>query len=123
MDFNNLLSGVKSYLAQVEANKKQPFFNNNGNNPIQWAGKVAADVKKRGAFEGLQDLSYPILENPYIEPIEEPIVGGLRVANYKMGRTSPVINSLLGQTDNQYSGGQHNGFQDLLDTIRRVGHP
>jgi hypothetical protein len=89
------------YQKQVEANKKTPFFNNTGNNPIQWAGKVVEDVKRRGPFEGLQDLSYPVLMNPYVEPVEEPIVSNIRVANYKAGRPLPLVNALLGQTDHQ----------------------
>lgn len=91
----------RDYWSQVQSNKQQPFFNNTGNNPIQWMGKVYQDVKKRGPFEGLQDLTYPVLMNPYIEPIVEPITSAIRVANYQAGRPFPFINSLLGQTDSQ----------------------
>jgi hypothetical protein len=94
-------SVVSAYLRQVAANKENPFFNDKGNNPVQWAGKVAQDFKKRGPFEAAQDLTYPILENPYVEPIEEPIVGGVRVANLHAGRPSELVNNLLGQTDAQ----------------------
>lgn len=90
-----------NYQAQVNANQQHPFFNNQGNNPIQWLGKVAQDVQQRGPFEGLQDLSYPVLMNPRIEPIEEPIVSNMRVANYQAGRPFPLLNSLLGQTNQQ----------------------
>jgi hypothetical protein len=94
-------SVVSAYLRQVAANKQNPFFNDNGNNPVQWLGKVAEDYKKRGPFEAAQDLTYPILENPYVEPIEEPIVSNIRVANLKAGRPSDLVNNLLGQTDEQ----------------------
>src|SRR6266498_4216267 len=83
---------IRDYIQQVNVNKQTPFFNNTDNTPFKWIGKVADDVKKRGIFEGLQDLTYPILTNPYIEPLTEPITGAVRVANYKAGRPSPLIN-------------------------------
>lgn len=104
MNLNDILKKVQAYQAQVAVNKQQPFFNNQGNNPLQWMGKVIQDTKQRGPFEGLQDLSYPILENPYIEPLTEPITGALRVANYKAGRPNALLNNLLGQTNQIYSG-------------------
>lgn len=112
----------KNYPKQVYADQQNPFFNNNGNNPLQWLGKVGQDVQKRGTFEGLQDLSYPLLMNPYIEPVEEPIVGNMRVANYQAGRPFPLLNSLLGQSDSQYSGGQKNGIQQLIQSVKQKGH-
>src|SRR6266568_5640157 len=95
-------AAVDQYNKQVAANKKTPFFNNTDNTPMQWLGKVAADAKKRGPFEAAQDLTYPILENPYIEPVTEPITGAVRMANYKAGRPIPLINAALGQTDADY---------------------
>ncbi len=97
----NTKASLDAYFQQVEANKKEPFFNNQGNNPAQWAGKVVEDVKQRGPFEGAQDLTYPVLMNPYVEPITEPITGDVRVANYKAGRPFPVVNAALGQSDYQ----------------------
>ena len=82
------LEMFQKYQLEVSMNKKQPFFNNTGNNPIQWLGKVLQDTKKRGLLQGLQDLSNPILMNPYIEPIAEPIVGKLRVANYRLRKSA-----------------------------------
>lgn len=113
-------TSFNNYQRQVAVNKKQPFFNNTGNNPIQWAGKVVQDVKKRGPFEGLQDLSYPILENPYIEPIEEPLVGNIRVANFRAGRPNPLINNLLGQTDNAMRGVPYNWNRDFKQPIKQA---
>ncbi len=75
------------------------FFNNTGNNPIQWLGKVAADIKQRGPAEGLHDLTYPFTKNPIIEPIIEPIISKIRVANFNAGRPNPAVNALLGQQD------------------------
>jgi hypothetical protein len=91
---------VDTYKERVQYNKENPFFNKD-NTPIQWAGRVVEDVKKRGAFEGLHDLSNPILMNPYVEPIAEPIVSEIRVANYKAGRPNVLVNNILGQTDKQ----------------------
>jgi len=114
-----------NYANQVRANQQQPFFNNNGNNPIQWAGKVIQDVKKRGPFEGLQDLTYPVLMNPYIEPLTEPITGAVRVANYKAGRPNPLINNLLGQTDQAMRGQSYNWNQQfvrpIVNGVNKVG--
>lgn len=113
---------VNQYLKQVEVNKKTPFFNNTGNNPVQWAGKVIQDTKKRGAFEGLQDLTYPILEHPYIEPLTEPLTGAARVANYKAGRPNKLINNLLGQTDRQMQGGNtslNEQIQSLITAFQK----
>ena len=110
---------ANNYARQVEANQKQPFFNNTGNNPIQWMGKVAQDVRKRGPWEGLQDLSYPVLMNPYIEPITEPLTGAARVANYKAGRPNPLINNLLGQTDKAMTGQPYNWNQDFIQPIQQ----
>lgn len=101
MDLKALKQAVAQYQAQVAANKKQPFFNNTDNTPQQWIGKVAQDAKQRGPFEAAQDLTYPVLMNPYVEPIEEPLVGQTRVANAQAERPSSLVNSLLGQTDSQ----------------------
>jgi len=94
---NRVRDFALNYLREVERNKQTPFFNNTGNNPVQWAGKVVQDVKQRGAFEGLHDITYPITMNPYVKPILEPIVSKARVANYKSGRKNNLVNSLLGQ--------------------------
>jgi len=74
-----------NYQNQVNENKKYPFFNQS-NTPSQWVGRVIADTRKRGLIEGMQDLSNPILMNPYIEPIAEPLVSAFRVGKYKLGQ-------------------------------------
>ena len=103
MDINQFIQHIKDtvsgYQKQVEANKQQPFFNQN-NQPLDWLfNKVPADIKQRGVIEGLHDLTYPIVENPYIEPIEEPIVGNLRVNVSKIPNQNPatqLLRKLLG---------------------------
>jgi len=94
-----------SYPSQVSANKQNlpsPFFNNTGNNPIQWLGKVSQDVKTRGPFEGLQDLTNPVIQNRFVYPYAEPIISDVRTLNYQAGRPNNLINALLGQTNAQY---------------------
>lgn len=98
---NAFQQAFNSYKQQVADNKKNlpsPFFNNNGNNPAQWLGKVVQDTKARGPFEGLQDLTNPIIQNKAIYPYVEPLISGARMANYKSGLKNPLINSVLGQT-------------------------
>lgn len=82
--YNQILDSIKQYQAQVAANKETPFFNNQGNNPVQWLGKVGQDFHQRGAIEAAQDLTYPVLENPYIEPLTEPLTGDIREAVSKI---------------------------------------
>ena len=74
-----LKKNLKNYSAEVKENKTHPFFNKTGNSPKQWIKKVVKDVKERGVIEGLHDLSYPLLMNPYIEPLTEPLTGKVRV--------------------------------------------
>lgn len=112
-----LQSGIQNYQKQVQANKQTPFFNPN-NTPTQWIGKVGQDIQKRGIFEGAQDLTYPVLMNPYIEPVTEPITSNLRMMNYKANRPFPFINSLLGQTDSQMAGSAQPPSNTLTDYIR-----
>lgn len=94
-----------NYPSQIQSdiqNNTQPFFNNSGNNPIQWAGKVITDTRQRGPFEGMQDLTNPAIQNPVVYPMVEPIISNIRMANFQAGRPNPFINALLGQTDAQY---------------------
>ncbi len=103
MDINQFIQHIKdtvgSYQKQVEANKQQPFFNAQ-NTPTDWLfNKVPADIKKRGIIEGMHDLSYGVLENPYIEPISENVIGGLRVNVSKIpnqNATTQLLRKLLG---------------------------
>lgn len=93
---------VKKYPSDVVANyinPPEPFFNEN-NTPLQWLGKVMQDTKTRGPYEGLQDLFNPLLQNKYVYPFAEPLVGNLRVLNYKAGNPNQFINSILGQKNN-----------------------
>lgn len=99
---------IGAYLNEVEYNKQYPFFNDNGNTPAEWVGKVVADGIKRGPFEAAQDLTNPVIMNPYIEPIAEPIISNVRVANYKAGRPNELVNNILGQTDAQTVDGSKN---------------
>lgn len=111
--FNSIQSGLNSYSQQVADNKQNlpsPFFNDTGNNPIQWAGKVVQDVKQRGPFEGLQDLTNPIIQQPQIYPYAEPLISGARTANYKAGRPNLLLNALLGQV-------HQNGYPMTTDEL------
>lgn len=76
---------IQQYQQQIQVNKQYPFFNQN-NTPQQWVGKVIQDTKRRGLMQGLQDLSNPVLMNPYVMPIAEPVVSKIRVANYKTNK-------------------------------------
>jgi hypothetical protein len=113
------IPAVQSYNQEVQYNKQNlpsPFFNNTGNNPQQWLGKVVQDVKKRGPFEGLQDLTNPIIQSPKIYPYAEPLISGVRSANYQLGRPSPLVNNLLGQTDSQMANPNVRPIPDAIKT-------
>lgn len=61
-----------------------------------WTQDLARDTKKRGIVQGMQDLSNPILMNPKVYPMAEPIVSGMRVANYKLKKNIPgIINKYI----------------------------
>jgi len=47
-----------------------------------WVQDLGEDTRKRGWFQGVQDLSNPILMNPKIAPYAEPIVSGARMAGF-----------------------------------------
>lgn len=93
---------IQKYQEQVAYNKQNlpsPFFNNTGNNPVQWLGKVVQDTKKRGVIEGLQDLTNPIIQNPKIYPYAEPIISNTRMYVSKIPNTktsTQVMRKLLG---------------------------
>jgi hypothetical protein len=97
-----LKSSFEKYKKQVAENKQnlpEPFFNNTGNNPIQWAGKVVQDVKDRGLIEGAHDLTNPIIQNKNIYPYVEPIISNTRRAVSKIPNQKPltqVMRKLLG---------------------------
>jgi len=111
--FNTFKELKDNYIEEVNYNKQYPFFNEN-NTPKQWIGKVVQDVKKRGIAEGIQDLTYPITTNPYLEPILEPIISNARLLNYKAGRPSNLVNSLLGQQDWQMA---NNDKKDIISPL------
>ena len=97
-----LKSSFEKYKRQVAENKQnlpEPFFNDTGNNPIQWAGKVVQDVKDRGIVEGMHDLTNPIIQNKNIYPYAEPIISNTRMAVSKIPNQKPmtqIIRKLLG---------------------------
>jgi len=72
---------IQQYQQQVAFNKQNlpsPFFNNTGNNPVQWIGKVGQDIKQRGLIEGFHDLTNPFIQNRNIYPYAEPIISNTR---------------------------------------------
>lgn len=88
---------------------------------MQWAGKVVQDVRQRGPIEGLQDLTYPVLMNPFVEPLAEPLIGRARVMNHRAGRPIQAINALLGQMDHQMASPKPKNFGDNLMQSARPG--
>jgi hypothetical protein len=112
----NNIPAVKSYTQQVQESKQTPFFNAN-NTPQQWIGKVGQDIQKRGLAEGFHDITYPITTSPYLRPITDMGTSAVRMANYKLGRPSPTVNYLLGQTDKQMA---NPNIKPIPDAIRKT---
>ena len=75
-----------------------------------WTQDLIQDVKKRGLIEGAHDLLNPLVANPRINPIIEPIISNVRMANYKIGRPNPIANALLGMQDEKQVNPNANRF-------------
>jgi hypothetical protein len=83
-EYPTYMQNVRAYQDPNQYPNSANFFHQ-GNSPIQWLGKVAQDTKQRGLLQGAEDMFNPILMNPYVRPITEPITGAIRAGIYQSG--------------------------------------
>ena len=104
--FQGFTPVIQQPINRVAVKLAGPQFSN-------WTQDLISDTKRRGLFQGTQDLFNPILMNKNIYPITEPIVSGLRVGKYKLQQgvksipktaykafTNPYINPLYASYQN-----------------------
>lgn len=87
--YGDPLSAIQNYPQEVQQRKQYPFFNS-GHPVGMWFKELVADTKKRGLIQGAQDVSNPIIMNPYIYPVGERLTSNARVAINQRGLQKTV---------------------------------